>query len=154
MINDYPADQIHNLVTNLGNILSEKLKDEMLVQVITRQRFLINKSKQASDEWKRAMEEEMYLDSEDTIHNSIDSMGSQVVQSFNSQFEMYEGLLKGSQVKGLFSMVNASNSVNPEHQVTITGVSNQSDIQNTENYTVDLFYNSDGYINKISILSL
>lgn len=35
VINGLPAEQITNLFTNLGNILAEKLKDEMFVKLIT-----------------------------------------------------------------------------------------------------------------------
>lgn len=71
------------------------------------------------------------------------------IQTFNSQFTIYEGKRKGSAVKEIFSKVQASNAADPEHQVNIVGpyASDHSSISSTGIYTVELSYadSSQGY---------
>lgn len=47
-----------------------------------------------------------------SIEGSLDTMSSQEVQAFNSQFSSYEGTVKGSAAKSLIQKVIASNGSN------------------------------------------
>lgn len=79
------------------------------------------------------------------------SMGSYKIQSFNSQFTMYEGERKGSEIKNIFNTMQSSNATDSVHQVTITGdVTDASAIVLTQTYTVKCSY-TDGYVSSINI---
>ena len=93
----------------------------------------------------------MTIDDDDVIYHATNAMSSQKVKTFNAQFTMYEGTKKGAEIKGLFNMVEASNTVNDSHQVSISGVS-LSEIKSTVSYNVSLNYDDEGYIDQISII--
>ena len=85
------------------------------------------------------------------LGNTTTSMGDDKIQSFNSKFTMYEGeSRKGSEIKNLFSAVEASNIVDAEHKVTLSGVSEEN-IELTKEYTVSLQKDTAGYVNQITI---
>jgi hypothetical protein len=81
VINGLAPEQITNLFTNLGNILGEKLKDEMFVTLITNlttvNNQLIDSTEQTIQETQNALEEESQL-TQGTVeingetYNSID----------------------------------------------------------------------------------
>ena len=75
-------------------------------------------------------------------------MKSQNIQTFNAQFEQYQGKLTGSKVNFLIQTAIASNSSNPEHQVSVTYFSRNRKflIYNKNLYNVTLHYWSEsGY---------
>lgn len=76
----------------------------------------------------------------DVTETGVSGMQSQKIQTFNSQFTPYEGTKKGSEIRGLWNTVNASNATDDEHQVEITGVASASSLIATKNYTVTLTY--------------
>ena len=82
---------------------------------------------------------------------------SQAVQTFNQQFTQYQGTQKGSTVKTLYQAYIASNGANTDsgHQITwdsSTGcVYDMSTVSNSKKYTVSLSYDSEGYVNKITV---
>ena len=82
------------------------------------------------------------------------SMGSYKIQSFNSQFSMYEGNRKGSELKNIFNTVKSSNATDTVHQVSIVGdgitMNSASDIVLTQDYVVTAEY-EDGYIKTLKI---
>lgn len=63
VINTLSQEQITNLFTNLGNLLAEKLKDEMFVQfmVMNSRDSLYEAARQAADETERASKQEQTL---------------------------------------------------------------------------------------------
>lgn len=62
VINDLSQEQITNLFTNLGKLLSEKLKDEMFVSYRSSNMMgLYETARQAADETERASEQEQAL---------------------------------------------------------------------------------------------
>ena len=65
VINGLPAEQITNLFTNLGNILSQKLQKEMFVTLITNlttaNNQLIENAEQSMEETQNALEQEQQL---------------------------------------------------------------------------------------------
>lgn len=99
----------------------------------------------------------------DVTETGTAGMASQKIQSFNAQFTAYEGTKKGSEIRGIFNTVNASNATDEEHQVIFEegSITSAAQLKATTNYTVTLEYagaNNDGattekgYIYKITIL--
>ena len=84
----------------------------------------------------------------DVVDTGTAGMTSQKIQTFNAQFTIYEGTRKGSELRGLQSLVNASNATDSEHQVTLKGWT--STLVATKNYTVTLTY-TNGYVSAIEI---
>lgn len=80
----------------------------------------------------------------DITSRGTSGMQSQNIQSFNSQFTPYEGTKKGSEIRGVFSTVAASNASDEVHQVEITGVGSAGELVATRNYTVSVSYSVDG----------
>ena len=80
------------------------------------------------------------------------SMCGYKIEAFNSKFTMYEGERKGSEIKNIYSAVQASNQVD-EHKVEITGITSAANIKITGDYLVTLSYN-EGYVNKINIVEV
>ncbi|MDO5555299.1 MAG: hypothetical protein Q4G09_01175 [Clostridia bacterium] len=81
------------------------------------------------------------------------AMQSQNIQIFNNQFTPYEGSKKGSELKALFSTVQASNASYPDHQVEFKddgGVTSVVDLVMTKTYTVTLDY-GEGYVMGITV---
>lgn len=92
-------------------------------------------------------------------------MNSQKIQTFNAQFTAYEGTKKGSEIRGIFNTVNASNATDDQHQVEFDTAEDciikAADLVATKNYTVTINYcpstvptgitSEPGYIYKISI---
>ena len=75
-------------------------------------------------------------------------------ETFNSQFTSYEGNnLNSAQIRSLFSVIEASNLSNTEHQVTIdnTGITSEEELTDTGSYTVELIYGDDDYVDEIKI---
>lgn len=94
----------------------------------------------------------------DVIEGSTTQMSSQKIQTFNAQFTAYEGTKKGSEIKGIYNTVEASNAADQAHQVKITGIGNAGLIESGKKYTVTLTYSATnsattekGYISGISI---
>lgn len=95
----------------------------------------------------------------DVTETGTAGMASQKIQTFNSQFTAYEGTKKGSEIRGVYNTVNASNATDSEHQVSITGVTSAGNLSATKNYTVTITYaTSDvagvtekGYVQTINI---
>ena len=89
----------------------------------------------------------------DVTSTGTAGMNSQKIQTFNSQFTVYEGTRKGSEVKSLINVVNASNATDSEHQVKVLVPQNIArtvkDIIDTESYTVKIYYSSaNGQVSK------
>lgn len=92
----------------------------------------------------------------ESMANSLD------VQSFNSQFSVYNGKISGSQLRQLVVVVNNNttrtvtfkNDTNSPSGVTIeNGKINSNDtlIKDSEKYNVSFVYDADGYINEITL---
>ncbi len=78
----------------------------------------------------------------DVTETGTAGMNSQKIQTFNSQFTAYEGTKKGSEIKSLVNVVNASNATDSEHQVTIYSAVGDSiaSISSSKTYTVEVHY--------------
>ena len=85
--------------------------------------------------------------------NAKTTMGSQKIQTFNSQFTAYEGKRKGSEIKNLANVVRASNASDAEHQVVLTingakatgaaaAATSLAALTNSKNYLVVLNYST------------
>ncbi len=156
VINGLTSEQLNNLVNNLGTILGEKLKDEMFISminsIINTNDGLFEKAEQAAQDFEEAMENEETLRAEiyDSNESIMNSMASQKIQTFNSQFTAYEGVRKGAEIKGLYSGIASSNATDTEHLVECSGISKEQ-IISSKNYSVSLKYGSEGYVNQIII---
>lgn len=94
----------------------------------------------------------------DVTETGTAGMTSQKIQTFNSQFTAYEGTKKGSEIRGIYNTVNASNATDSQHQVTITGKTSATALIATKNYTVTITYatadtatTEKGYVSTINI---
>lgn len=78
----------------------------------------------------------------DVTDTATTQMSSQKIQTFNAQFTAYEGTKKGSEIKGLTSLVTASNTTDDAHQVTVTTKNHDKlvDLSSTKEYKVTLHY--------------
>ena len=102
--------------------------------------ILVNSGKGVADSGKKAMQ-------------------TQEIQTFNSQFTPYEGIISGTEVKSLINKIIASNAVNKDHIVYITGINSMGslgsfgirDVNTSKQYDVTLLPGSDGYIYKVNI---
>jgi hypothetical protein len=90
----------------------------------------------------------------DSAQKRSESMAS---ESFNAQFTSYEGEQSGSQVRAMFSAVNASNAANPDHQVKVvkddgtTEIKNASGYATNKKYTIEIITYDAGYASVIQV---
>ena len=101
----------------------------------------------------------------DLVMNSINPMKdsaqkrseAMASESFNAQFTSYEGEQSGSQVRAMFSAVNASNAANPDHQVKVvkddgtTEIKNASGYATNKKYTIEIITYDAGYASVIQV---
>lgn len=87
------------------------------------------------------------------------------ITKFNNPFSYYEGQQLGVKVNSLLNKVVSSNGKNSNHLITViygdiqssdsaTIISIESKLDNFTNYSVVYGYDSDGYINKITISNM
>ncbi len=85
-----------------------------------------------------------------------DRSETMAIESFNAQFISYEGEQSGSQVRAMFSAVNASNAVN-DHKVTVVDadekeIKNASGYSTNKKYTIEIItYDAGGYASVIQV---
>lgn len=84
-------------------------------------------------------------------------MTSQEIQTFNAQFTPYEGTRRGSEIRGLWNAVQASNGVYAAagHKVIIKPDTIPVNANPMQNYDVYLYYgtgSNSGYIYGISVV--
>lgn len=90
----------------------------------------------------------------DSAQKRAEAMAS---ESFNAQFTSYEGEQSGSQVRAMFSAVNASNAANPDHQVKVvkddgtTEIKNASGYATNKKYTIEIITYDAGYASVIQV---
>lgn len=91
---------------------------------------------------------------EDETENIQDSINEQVKDTFNAQFEIYKGEeCSPADVKSLLNKVEASNSVSDNYvSLNSMGITDKSNVDNSKKYSVELFYNDNGYVEEITIL--
>ena len=99
----------------------------------------------------------------DITETGTSGMQSQKIQTFNAQFTSYEGIKKGSEIRGIFSAINASNATDDVHQVKFgaNSITSAVSLKATQNYEVKLDYYDEttknvdyserGYIYQITI---
>ena len=76
---------------------------------------------------------------------------AQAAQIFNSKYEQYVNSKQtASNTKGLIQAVQANNAAN-DRKITLTGVTAATSINSAKTYKVEVAYDSDGYINQITI---
>ena len=77
------------------------------------------------------------------VQQGKNSADSQAIEMFNAKFTSYAGKQKGSVLKGLTSIVNASNAGDSNHQVAIycpTGITSLANLNPNTEYTVNVLY--------------
>lgn len=91
----------------------------------------------------------------DSAQKRSEAMAS---ESFNAQFTSYEGEQSGSQVRAMFSAVNASNAANPDHQVKVVKddngikeIKNASGYATNKKYTIEIITYDAGYASVIQV---
>ena len=65
------------------------------------------------------------------------SMESEMIEDFNSKFEIFEGEIRGTQLRSLINQVIANNSIE-KNNIELSGVEN---IVHSSKYLVELEYN-------------
>lgn len=99
--------------------------------------------------------------SDNIINNSIQSPTNETENTvsdmekltFNTQFTSYLGRITGTKLNNLLQTIQASNSANAEHQISLTSnnLDNLNGILPTDFYIITLVYDTQGYINCINI---
>lgn len=91
---------------------------------------------------------------EDT-NNVLDDAKKLAITTFNAAFEIYKGTeMTASQIKSLLSAIQANNAINTDgHIVELdnTGITQNTQLDSTKKYNVELFYDTEGYVNIIKI---
>lgn len=99
------------------------------------------------------------LGSTQGVTNEVDKVSeSLAISVHNSQFTDYEGTQKGAEVKALISKAIATWRNDSPRNVIVNSYNNVNDISsyratisNTSTYTVTIGYDSNGYVNSITI---
>lgn len=78
------------------------------------------------------------------------------ISAFNSQFEAYEGRIKGTQVRVLLNTIKKSNKDYPDRPITVAGSAGFSegsanDVVNTSTYEVSFDYDDNNLLNTATI---
>jgi len=79
-----------------------------------------------------------------------ESMEISKIATFNSNFTKYEGTKKGAEIKGLWNAVRSSNGVS-ENDIGIYPENKPAGLKMNSDYTIELDYGDEGYINKITV---
>ena len=91
----------------------------------------------------------------DITETGTSGINSQKIQTFNAQFTSYEGRKKGSELKGLASLVRSSNASDAAHQVNLyikrgttnsagKMVKNLEELTGSKTYKVEMKYADEG----------
>ena len=88
---------------------------------------------------------------DESTKKAAENADNQAVEIFNSRFLMYEGIQNSTTIKSLITQIQATNQMSSEHQISIQGISNVSEISKDSQYNVSFKKDSDGYINKAII---
>ena len=84
----------------------------------------------------------------------VDNANQTAISTFNDMFTSYEGDQKtDTQILTLLSIIDNNNSTNLGHKIELisTGITKSSEVSKDKKYKVELFKDTDGYVNKISI---
>ena len=85
----------------------------------------------------------------DTTEVAMNTMNNSEKQLFNQQFDWYNGkTLKSYEVMQLKNKIEMSNINNVNHKVVLKG---NLSVNSNKNYTVSITYDTNGYINNITI---
>lgn len=159
-LNDYPAEDIQNLVSAI---------QERTFQVLVEKTNTLKQINQGQDIWilRLIPGAQMFNAANQSINSATNTLEKQAVEAFNSQFMPYSGSdVNGSTVKALLNTImsnNANFSNDISKQITVefgqyTGVSDTETINGISNlintaskYSVSLEYGVEGMVNKIAI---
>lgn len=144
IINQFDAQQISNITTNIITMIYEKLDKEKTVFGV------ISEMMNTNNLYNIARDNAQYSEYLQQQENEFSSqLNNQAIEMFNMKFTSYEGVQRGSAVKTLVSTIDLNNTTNLENKVecnkTIT------DIDSSKNYIVSFGKDSEGYINKAII---
>lgn len=145
IINEFSLEQIENLIENLTNLVYEKIdKDKSFFGMIQAMNdSLFYRATEASQATKQAMEQERAL------IETLEQTSEQAQEIFNSRFDIYEGIQRGSTVKALLNSIELNNSTNVENNIECD--KSITDIDTSKDYSISFEKDSRGYINKVVI---
>ena len=114
------------------------------------------------DEFDKSGEEIENDELEEGIESNYTESESEV-KIFNSSFEFYVGSRSGFSVKSLLDKVNTNNKTKVEHIITVvyngittsdtTEITNMKQtLENNKKYEVSLDYDTNGFVNKVTIV--
>lgn len=132
LINDLSNEQIQNLFTNILKLLIEKTNIEngiigtTVSEIMTSNLNLTMNSQQMSNQASK-----------------------QAMEIFNAKLSGFEGEQRGTIVKQLLTIVEATNSTNSEH--TISCEYDIEDIDSRGTYDISFEKDSEGYINEVIV---
>ena len=87
-------------------------------------------------------------------NNAVANANQTAISTFNEMFSSYVGNAKtGTQVLTLLSIIDNNNVTNTEHKVNLinSGITSSTPIDADKKYNVELFYDTEGYVNNIEI---
>ena len=103
----------------------------------------------------------IYSTADQSVMNASSSLEAQVVESFNSTFERYEGTQTYVAVRSLMSTVSNHNLAYDDHQITVTLDGKEKtpsaarlEIVSGNSYQVKFGYDLSGYIDEIEITTV
>ena len=159
VINNLDYTQISNLISNLGNLISDKT-DLGPVEIIgsvgiglfstsamNSQSTMMSVMMLSGITISLTLNDGLFETSRNAVEEVQNNVESQEIEMFNMQFEVYGGLQSGTNVKMLKATILSSNSIDPEHSIGYTNV----DIDSNKTYNISFKRDSEGYINMVII---
>ena len=167
VINELSAEQTNNLITNLGNRITQKSGASVIeiiggagvgllstIPVNSDETMLIGGSTAVIVSGSMVMTNSMMNiagningKTEEAIEQEQQRLEEQMKEMFNIQFSAYEGEQNGPAVKTLIQAIIQSNTTNSEHLVEYTSMN----IESNKKYNVLFEKDQEGYINKVII---
>ena len=151
ILNDYPEEQLMQLMEQIGQRLTEIFND--IGEKIPVTQMINSIATQIGNAYQ------MHNSQQEIIEDANSQMSEQEKAMFNSRFTAYEGIMRGSNVKSLLNTVSSSNQtsdtkieVNINNNAVTQNLDNAiTQINTSDEYNVSFEYSDEGYINTINI---
>ncbi len=141
ILNEYPEEQISNLVDAIGKRIEKVNSDQMKELGI---------DENGNPLMYMIPGLGIYNQAQNTIQNS--DIKNAAISTFNSTLEKYEGKQRGTTVKVLLSQIESlQESEDIDREIQLRGITKNDDIDSSKEYNISFEYDSDGYINEVNI---
>jgi len=161
IINYFGKEPIEYLATSIAEGVKNKIDLEKnlfvgpIIFTYSLQSGLFTAAQNAADQVQDVTEQEEslssgYIDINGEEYNVNTQLSNMVVETFNSQFTVYEGDNKSaSQVRALISLIETSNSTQI-NQVSYTDIT----VEFNKEYSITFIKDAEGYINRVIITEM